>query len=226
MRTRSGVEADKSIRLHYFTSPVAVLGSRSVTGVRVVRNPCLLSEDVGRAAELPAPPASVLACSSVIRAIGYEGRPIPGLPFDEVRCVIPNDRGRVLDAGKSIVGLYVAGWIKRGPNGLIGTNKKCARDTVLALFRDLEAGLFSADGAVDAGKIPDLLAQRGQHPIDDTGWRRINHRERRLGAHLGRPRVKLTTRGELLATASSRATAPSPPSAQADGESDERRKLL
>lgn len=214
-RARPTVAVDKSIRLHYFTSPVEVLGGPSVTGLRVVHdNPRLPPDSRGCAAESPARLTSVLACSSVIRAIGYQGRPIPGLPFDEVRCVIPNDRGRVLDGCEPVAGVYVAGWIKRGPHGVIGTNKKCARDTVLALFRDLEAGFLSTGGTVDAARITDLLVQRGQHPVDYAGWRRINHRERRRGTPTGRPRVKFTTRGELLAAASRGPIAPPTASTQ------------
>jgi NADPH-dependent glutamate synthase beta subunit-like oxidoreductase len=188
----------KSIRLHYFTTPVEVLGSDSVTGLAVHRH----RPGVDTPSTLTAQQHSVLPCSTVVRAIGYEGRPVPGLPFDDVRFIIPNDHGRVVDAAGPVAGVYVTGWIKRGPQGVIGTNKKCARDTVQLIFGDLAAARLPMADTVDASRVPELLAQRRRQAVDYAGWRRINHRECQRGLGAGRPRIKFTSRADLLAAAS------------------------
>ena len=126
---------------------------------------------------------------------------LPGVPFDESRGTIPNTQGRILDAaGNPVPGLYCAGWIKRGPSGVIGTNKKDAVETVDRLLEDAEAGLLPRG----EGDLEDLLMERGQPFVEYSGWEAIDEHERGLGAPHGRPRVKLATWDELLGRATRR----------------------
>jgi ferredoxin--NADP+ reductase len=130
--------------------------------------------------------------------VGFRGRPLPGLPFDEHRGIIPNDRSRVLaEDGQSITGVYVAGWIKRGANGTIGTNKHCARETVANIMEDFISGrLRRPDG--DRRSLQQLLAVRQPELISGDGWHAIDQAERRRGQSSGRPRVKFTDPAEMV----------------------------
>jgi ferredoxin--NADP+ reductase len=185
--------APRRIVLRFLASPVAVLGDERVTGLRVVRNELTVSDGGAVRAE-PTGEEDVIACDLVLRSIGYRGSGIEGVPFDDRSGTIPNTEGRVAP------GVYAAGWIKRGPEGVIGTNKKCAHETVAALLADHEAGLLPAPAA-DARAFDELLAERADARVDYDGWRRIDTHEREAGSAQGRPRVKLTRREELLARA-------------------------
>jgi ferredoxin--NADP+ reductase len=136
----------------------------------------------------------------VLTSIGYRGRPVAGLPFDPAGAVVPNEAGRVIDpsTGEPVPGAYVAGWIKRGPSGFIGTNKSCSMQTVAALVDDYNAGLLvpprhrpHALGALLRRRQPDLVGA--------AGWRAIDAEEVRRGQAQGRPRVKFTAVPEMLA---------------------------
>ena len=139
----------------------------------------------------------MIPCGLVIRSIGYRGRPLPGIPFDERRGLIRNAGGRVCEEdGTPRRGEYAVGWIKRGPSGVIGTNKKCASDTVAALLEDLAGGRLaeppeSADEGWVRARVPGLVTWRG--------WEAIDEHERARGAPAGRPRVKLVRVPEMLA---------------------------
>ena len=138
-----------------------------------------------------------LEAGVVFRAIGYTGVALPGLPFDERAGVIPNEDGRVRDTERT----YVAGWIKRGPSGVIGTNKKCASDTVTALLEDLRAGRLEHGDAADPETVAGELRSRVPELVDYAGWQAIDEAERGAGEPHGRPRVKLTRTDELLEAA-------------------------
>jgi ferredoxin--NADP+ reductase len=143
----------------------------------------------------------MLPCGLVFRSVGYRGIGIPGVPFDERSGTIPNSDGRVLDeSGAPIPGLYCAGWIKRGPTGVIGTNKKDATETVEQLLADARGGRLPARAA---GTLDDLLADRGTEVVMYAGWEAIDVLERGRGEPHGRPRVKLCSWDELLAAARS-----------------------
>jgi ferredoxin--NADP+ reductase len=135
--------------------------------------------------------------------VGYLAVPLPGVPFDERRATVPNEGGRVLDStGEPLPRVYCAGWIKRGPTGIIGTNKKDATETVELLLADARAGLVRrGDPAADREAVDWLLAGRGVEPVTYVGWETIDADERMRGEPLGRPRVKLTTWEDLLAAA-------------------------
>jgi ferredoxin/flavodoxin---NADP+ reductase len=191
----------KSIRLRFCVSPTAILGDDRVEGVEVVRNELVAQE--GRIAAVPTGETETIPCGLVFRSIGYHGIPLPDVPFDARSGTVPNDGGRILDGnGAPLPGAYVAGWIKRGPTGVIGTNKKDATETVARLLEDAESGRLRRSGA-DANAIVELLEERGAEPVVYAGWEAINALERSRGEPLGRPRVKLCSWDELMAAARS-----------------------
>jgi ferredoxin/flavodoxin---NADP+ reductase len=144
----------------------------------------------------------------VLTSIGYRGRPIRDLPFDEAAAVIPNDGGRVVDpqTREPVRGSYVAGWIKRGPTGFIGTNKSCAAQTVHNLVADYNDGLL-ADPAGKPGALDKLVRSRQPNVVDAVGWRAIDAAEIARGGD-NRLRDKFTAVTDMLAAA---ASAPRPP---------------
>ncbi|WP_099022157.1 FAD-dependent oxidoreductase [Mycolicibacterium palauense] len=144
----------------------------------------------------------------VFTSIGYRGRPLAGLPFDEAAAVVPNRDGRVVDpgTGEPVTGCYVAGWIKRGPTGFIGTNKSCALQTVRALVDDYNAGLLPEPSG-RPGSMDKLIRHRRPGVVGASGWRAIDAAERARGRAAGRPRVKFTSVAEMLKVA---ADAPKP----------------
>ena len=190
----------KRLLLRFLASPVEIVGSDRVEGVRIVRNE-LVPTDNGGVAARATDATETIDADIVLRSIGYRGSPVPGLPFDERRATIHNDGGRVTspDTGEPMPGVYTAGWIKRGPSGVIGTNKKCATETVALLLEDLAAGRLP-DPPNDAAAFDALLAARVDR-VDYQGWEAIDAHERALGEPQGRPRVKLTRVEELLRAA-------------------------
>jgi ferredoxin--NADP+ reductase len=130
----------------------------------------------------------------VFRSVGYHGVPLPGVPFDERSGTIPNEGGRVEP------GVYVAGWIKRGPSGVIGTNKKDATETVALLLEDAANGRLPHRS--ESRDLVDLLSERGGSPVLYAGWEAIDRVEKAAGEPAGRPRIKLSSWDELLAAAS------------------------
>jgi ferredoxin--NADP+ reductase len=193
----------RAIRLRFCVSPTKILGDERVEAVEFVRNE-LVARD-GRIVAVPTGETETIPCGLVFRSIGYHGIPLPDLPFDAGSGTIPNDGGRILDGnGTPLPGAYVAGWIKRGPTGVIGTNKKDAMETVAGLLEDAESGRLPRGGA-DADAIVELLAERGIQPVVYAGWEAIDALERSRGEPLGRPRIKLCTWDDLLAAAHSSA---------------------
>lgn len=190
----------RTITLRFLSSPEAVLGDLEVRGIRVVHNE--LRRDPGRRAVVHATgKTSVIDCGMVLQSVGYVGSPLPGLPFDIERGVVPNNAGRVasLDPAMTLApGSYVAGWIKRGPSGVMGTNKQCARETVSQLLDDYAAGRLKSPN--NGGRSLAALLNGGS-TIDFAGWQRIDAHERSLGIKQGRPRVKLVDRGDMVRVA-------------------------
>jgi ferredoxin/flavodoxin---NADP+ reductase len=184
-RARAG--KPKRIVLRFFSSPVAILGAERVEAVELVRN--TIDADL-RA--VPTDEHETLSCGLVFRSVGYRGVELPGLPFDEDSGTVPNEGGRVGP------GVYCAGWIKRGPTGVIGTNKKDATETVELLLADLRD--VPRKGTT-AEEVDAYLDQRGIHRVVYAGWISIDEIERAAGEPHGRPRIKLVTWDELLAAA-------------------------
>ena len=195
---REATGKPKVIRLRFRVSPVAILGEDRVEGVEIVRN-SLEPDGSGSVRAVATDQRETMPAGIVFRSVGYHGVPLPDVPFDPRRGTIPNAGGRVLDEGGAPVsGLYAAGWIKRGPTGVIGTNKKDATETVELLLEDARAGRLPA---VEGGELTELLAERGVEAVVYAGWEAIDAVERAAGEPLGRPRVKLCTWDELLAAA-------------------------
>lgn len=179
---RSGA---RRIVLRYQAMPVRILGDEVTTGIRIAQTRLEVDGDGVRA--VATDQTEDIATGLVLRSVGYRGVPLVGLPFDDARAVIPNDQGRVAD----MPGVYVVGWIKRGPNGFIGTNKTCAAETIDRLFEDVHHGLLSAPAKRG---LPQAVIER---TIDLDGWRQIERWERRLGLADGRIRVRLTDRDQM-----------------------------
>jgi ferredoxin/flavodoxin---NADP+ reductase len=186
----------RAIELHFWRRPVRILGEDRVSGLEIEAT---AFDDRGRLVGTGA--RETLDVGMVLRSIGYMGLPLAGLPFDEAARTVPHSGGRVVDAeGSPVPGIYVAGWIKRGATGVIGTNKSDAAATVRSLLEDAEAVL--TEGAPGAGEdreaVEDVLARRGVRPVVYEGWLAIDAAERALGADLERgERVKLHTWQEM-----------------------------
>jgi len=189
---------DKKIRAWFFVSPTEVLGEKSVTGLTLERNK-LIRDDKGNFKARGTGETEQIPVDMVFRSIGYLGTPLPEIPFDDWSGVIPNVEGRVVEGeSKSVLPrLYVAGWIKRGPSGVVGTNKPCAIATVRHMLEDLpqvseEANTLKED-------VADLLGAKGVRAISFGDWQRLDGMEKERGEALGRVRVKFTSIEDTLA---------------------------
>ena len=194
------------LELRFLRSPLEILGEGEdgpVTGVRVGINELVTGPD-GRVSARPTGEEEIIECGLVLRSIGYRGERLAGIPFDDRRGLIRNEGGRVVsDEGEPCPGEYVVGWIKRGPSGVIGTNKKDAADTVARIIEDAEAGrLGQPDPDLSgAGAVAAWLEEVMPDHVTWQGWEMIDAHESRLGEALGRPRVKLVSLDELIRTA-------------------------
>jgi ferredoxin--NADP+ reductase len=198
----------KRIVLRFLLSPTALEAGENghLSAVELVRNE-LVPADGGLRARATGEHETIPA-GLVFRAIGYRGIPLPRVPFDDRSGVIPNEGGRVTDAdsGDTLAGEYVVGWIKRGPSGVIGTNKKDAQETVDAILADLAATNGNAAARhspeqPDATAVEELLRERQPELVTYRGWEAIDRHERALGEASGRPRVKVTSIEEMLGLA-------------------------
>lgn len=186
--------ASRRIHLHFWVRPVEVVGAERVTGIRLERT--AISPDgylVGTGE------TSVLAAELVVRSVGYRGVALTGAPYDPSTGRMPHAEGRVIRDGVSSADEYVTGWIKRGPTGVIGTNKSDAVETVASLLADVDSGALVPAGR--SGALDRLLADRGIAALDLAAWRRIDAAEVQLGLRHGRLRSTLAHRIELLAAA-------------------------
>jgi ferredoxin--NADP+ reductase len=193
------------LELRFLRSPLEILGDGDdgpVTGIRVAINRLVTDAD-GRVRAQPTGEEETIECGLVLRSIGYRGMPVAGIPFDEGRGLIRNTDGRVVDDDGACAGEYVVGWIKRGPSGVIGTNKKDAADTVARILEDEGAGRLPDPDPALAGDeaTAQWLAQRCPDLVTWEGWEAIDAHEASLGLPAGRPRVKLVSLGELIEAA-------------------------
>jgi ferredoxin--NADP+ reductase len=180
----------RRVVFRFFHSPVAILGEERVEGIELVRNEL----DANQRA-VPTDERETLPCGLVFRSVGYHGVELPDVAFDPASGTIPNEGGRVEP------GVYVAGWIKRGPTGVIGTNKKDAAETVELLLEDAASGRLQPKPDSSAAAVDALLAERGVAVVEYVGWTSIDEAERAAGEPSGRPRVKLCSWDDLLAAA-------------------------
>jgi ferredoxin--NADP+ reductase len=207
----------KRIILRFLLSPAALLANEQgrLGAVELIANELVGAPGGGLRAE-PSGERETIPADLVFRAIGYRGIPLAGVPFDERSGVIPNDGGRIIDpsTGAPLPGEYVVGWIKRGPSGVIGTNKRDAQETVDAMLADLSGsaegngqpsgrGAGHVPGSPDASSVEALLRARQPDLVTYAGWEAIDRHERSLGEPAGRPRVKLTRIEEMLRIAAS-----------------------
>ncbi|MDV7352708.1 FAD-dependent oxidoreductase [Rhodococcus oxybenzonivorans] len=192
----------KRLILRYLSSPTDIVGTDRVESVRLTRNR-LEQESDGAVVAVPTDVTETIDTGLVLRAVGYHGVAVPDLPFDIARGVIPNAGGRVVDpeSRTAIPGVYAAGWIKRGPSGVIGTNKKCAMDTVDLLLQDYLAGALPTPSH-DADSIAALVTERQPNVIDFAGWTAIDSAERAAGKARERPRVKFVDEQSIMAALS------------------------
>ena len=186
-RGRANDPGNKRIVFRFMAAPAEVLGEGHAQGVRLVGH----GDDAGE----------VIDSGLILKSLGYRGVALSGVPFDAGRGVVPNEHGRVVDEQHGHrPGVYVTGWIKRGPRGVIGTNRTCARETVARLWEDYDSGRLNRPVADQAG-LDRLLADGGAEPVDWRGWQAIDAAERDRGSALSRPRVKFVDIADMLAVA-------------------------
>jgi len=192
----------RSLRLRFLLSPTEILGTDQggVSGVRVVRN--VLSRGEGGSLRANATDETeLLDCGIVFRSVGYRGVPLPDLPFDDRRGRLPNEKGRVVEPSTSapLPGLYTSGWIKRGPSGIIGTNKPDAVETVRSMIEDLQADRLAPGDRENRDMLEETLRDRGVRFVSYPEWVKLDALEIDRGKSAGRPRVKFAGREEMLA---------------------------
>lgn len=191
-REREVGSASRRLHLHFYSRPCEIVGDGSVEALRFERtrpDGAGGVEGTGEVRDLPV--------QAVYRAIGYFGSPLADVPFDEHRGVIPNAGGRAIDeSGEEVPGIYATGWIKRGPQGLIGATKSDAMETVQNLLNGQSGWWSPADPSPEA--IPALLNERGIRFTDVSGWHNLDEHEKALGAAAGRERTKVVPREEMI----------------------------
>ncbi len=197
-RERETGAASRRIHLHFYANPVEVTGDGKVEGFRWERTTPDGAGGVvgtGEYRELP--------IQAIYRAVGYFGSPLSELPFDDKRGVIPNREGQVLDDNdEQVPGVYATGWIKRGPVGLIGHTKSDAMETIKHVMHD-QANWWSPEHPEEEA-IPALLASRGVEFTDLSGWRALDAHELALGERVGRTRIKVVPRDEMVSVSNGR----------------------
>ena len=191
--TREPQGRPRRLRIKFWLRPAEVLGSAAVTGFRAERTRLENGKLVGTGSIVDFP------AQMVLRSVGYRVVPPAGLPLDPDTGTVPHDGGRVLLDGTPMPGMYVAGWLKRGPTGIIGTNKPDATETVASLLADAD-GLPRAPER-DPDAIVELLRERKVRTVAWSGWEAIDAAERELGAARDCARVKIADREALLRTA-------------------------
>ena len=199
---RGSTGAPRRIVFHFCVSPTELLGEAHVEGIRLVKNR-LVPDGHGSVRADPTDLVIDLPVGLVFRSVGYQGTALPGLPFDSRRGIIPNVTGRVVESSESataIRGLYVAGWIKRGPQGIIGTNKSCAAETVEHLLADAVTGRL-VPAAARSEDLDALLTERGIDVTAWADWQAIDRAEIARGKAAGRPREKFIDIAEMLEVA-------------------------
>ncbi len=195
---RTPAEGDRILEFRFLVSPTALTGDTRVAAVEIVENELVRDGDSiwPRATDR----TDTIAAGLVLRAVGYRGAPLAGIAFDERHAVVPHDGGRILDApdGAAVTGLYTAGWIKRGPQGVIGTNKACAAETVRTLLDDIAEGRIDPAPEPAAEAADALYRSRVERPVSWEDWIRINAAEIAHGEAEGRPRRKFVDVSSML----------------------------
>ncbi|MBW3652317.1 MAG: FAD-dependent oxidoreductase [Actinobacteria bacterium] len=202
-------DAARRIALRFLRSPVQIRGSARVEAIDVRRNEIVRDDDGMLRARARGEDLETISCGLVLRSVGYRAVPLPDVPFDERSFVLPNERGRVLGPDRRpLPGVYAVGWIKRGPTGILGTNKRDAEETVTCLVEDLATAALPQPAHAEREQIDALLAERRPDMVTIDGWRAIARHELDRGRRERRPRVKLSSREELLHVAAGAARSP------------------
>lgn len=193
-------DASRSIRIRFLVSPTKILAGDDggVGAIGVVRNR-LEQQDSSRISSVATDETSEWPVGLVFRSVGYRGVQLQGLPFHKSWGLIKNQKGRVIsDDGSTMTGCYVGGWIKRGPTGVIGTNKPDANETVVCMLEDLASGAHFKPEPLDMDDIQSFIRSRQANVISYADWLRIDEMERAAGRAQGRPRVKFTSVEQML----------------------------
>jgi ferredoxin/flavodoxin---NADP+ reductase len=192
-------DARRRIHLRFLRSPVEIRGDGRVESIVIRRNEIVRGDDGSLRAQPVGEDTETIECGLVLRSVGYRAVPLPDVPFEERRFVLPNERGRVMTPdGTPLPGVYAVGWIKRGPTGILGTNKRDAEETVHGVLEDLREERLPAPPRPGRDAIDALLAERAPDLVTVEGWKAIEARELERGRAEDRPRVKLASREELL----------------------------
>jgi ferredoxin--NADP+ reductase len=204
---RAAAGRPRRLTVRFLVSPVALLdnGAGAVGGIRLVRNR-LVASAAGAIQAQATDRFEELPVGLVFRSVGYRGVSLPAVPFDDKWGVVLNEKGRVLDPDtkQPLAGEYTAGWIKRGPTGVIGTNKPDAAETVAAMLEDAAAGLALTPAEPEAEAAERLVRQRRPDYVDYADWLRLDQLEIARGESRGCPRVKFTRVHEMLAALGNR----------------------
>jgi ferredoxin--NADP+ reductase len=190
---------ERLLTLRFLVSPAELIAGDDggVRAMRIVRNE--LVSDGGKLRAHATEQTEELAVDLVFRSVGYRGLPVDGLPFDESWGVVPNEGGRVTETGKPVRGVYVSGWIKRGPTGIIGTNKKDGTETASAMLEDATSSSILDPAHPDPSTLDALVRERQPHVVNYDDWSRLDALEQSRGEAGGRPRVKFTSRDDIRA---------------------------
>jgi ferredoxin--NADP+ reductase len=194
---RPATAKSRRLVLHLLKSPTELVGDGRVNEVVLERN--TLIGEPGKQKSRGTGETENLACGVLFRSVGYRGTPIPGVPFHDQWGIIPNEDGRVVDDGKPVPGLYAAGWIKRGPSGIIGTNKPDSIATIKALLADLPS--LNPCPRREKESVMAHLSSKGVKFVDYDAWKKIDAAEVTRGEEKGKPREKFVTVDEMLAAA-------------------------
>lgn len=193
----------RKVIFRFLVSPVEILGKDGVEAIKIVRNE-LSRDERGRINACPTGQFETIPVGLVFRAVGYRGTRLPGVPFHEARGIIPNEKGRVLTDlkdGQQVIGDYVVGWSKRGPTGIIGTNRPDAAETVAMLFEDVKQGMIHIPEKPEENAIRTLLDNRGIRYFTFEDWQVVDQIEIERGQASGRPRLKFNTVDEMQGVA-------------------------
>jgi len=187
-------QKDKKFIIQFYKGPKELRGNGRVEKVILEKN--RLTGAAGAQQAVGTGQTEEISCGIFFRSVGYRGVPIPGVPFDEKKGIFPNMEGRITDNGKIIPGLYAVGWIKRGPSGVIGTNKPDSVATVQNLIAD--APNFIPCATPDTQALINLLKSRNVHVVSFADWKKIDAAEISRGQPLGKPREKFLEIEQML----------------------------
>jgi ferredoxin--NADP+ reductase len=197
---REATGKSKQLVIRFLVSPAELIGDEdgNVSAIRIVKNEAVMGAD-GSVKAQATDQEETIPVGLVFRSVGYRGAPLPEIPFNDSWGTIANQQGRIVgESGEHVTGLYTAGWIKRGPTGVIGTNKTCAQETVNMMMEDLKAGKLLAPEHPAIDDAAKLVAEKTSNAISYSDWRQIDEVETSKGEAQGRPRVKFTSFESVL----------------------------